>query len=281
MSVWSFFRRHVAIIIFGAAILLALFESALQVRDGRFVRRLALQVVREARASTPREQVIALRDYIRAHVTHEGVPLDGRPFLRASARETLLSGKGYCGEVTRTFICMAGALGMRAQRINLWGKAPHVVAEVELAPKERVVVDCQNPPAIPDLEPLDKVILRPEYDDYYTLNLRRLRIAWIFSRVKMQMGPLTYWTENPHALKAALWFFLAWLIAMGHIARILLRYLLHRRGWVHVTEARALAEAGALNHSHSEPAGQKPTQVQHATPHNSRFSLASNRPKRP
>jgi hypothetical protein len=162
--------------------------------------------------------------------------MDDRPFLRASAAETLQSGKGYCGEVTRAFIRMADAVGIRAQRINLYGKINHVVAEVELKPGERVIVDSQNPPLLPDLDTLDHVILRPEYTDYSTLNLRRLRLSWLVSRIKLEIGPLTYWAESPHALEAGLWLAAALMLLSGKLllvcGRPLARMLLARRGWV-------------------------------------------------
>lgn len=210
-------------------------ESFLQVREDAYVRETALRVVHEAQAVTPRERVIALRDYVRRTVTFRGAPDDtaDRPFLRATAEETLRSGLGFCGEDSRAFINLARAIGIEAQRLNLYGSVMHVVAEVELEPHQRLVVDAQSPPIIADLEPLDEVILRPEFDDYYTLNLRRLHLGWLVSRVRFEMGALTYWAENPHALAAALWgFVLAALLAL-RTARVILRHVLHRRGWIH------------------------------------------------
>ena len=158
--------------------------------------------------------------------------------MRATAADTLRSGLGYCGEVTRVFICMAASVGVRAQRINLYGKENHVVAEAQLAPEKRVIVDCQNPPRIAQLVPLDKVILQPECSDYSTLNLRRLRLNWLVSRLKLEMGPLTYWTENPHLLKATIWFFLAAALLSLKLALQLARLMLRRAGWVRGTELR-------------------------------------------
>lgn len=227
--------------------LLALWYAIQQIRDAQYVASVAWRVVREARAETPRDRVIALRDYLRRHVTWQGAPGNGRPFLRASAGETLRSHLGYCGDVTRAFICMAAAVGIPAQRINLWGAARHVVAEVELPNRQRFLVDCQNPPMIADLEPLDRVILRPEFDDYYTLNLRRLGISWLVSRVKLQLGPLTFWTENPHALRAVGWGLLGISLVLIRLivtlARGWLRRILRRRGWIHVSDREALRKA--------------------------------------
>src|SRR5439155_17985609 len=124
--------------------------------------------------------------------------------------------------------------------INLYGKSPHVVAEAELAPGDRVIVDCQNPPKIAGLERLDRLILRPEYSDYSTLHLRRLHLNWLVSRLKLEMGPLTYWTENPHSLKASLWLLLAAAFLGLKGARSLVGFSLRRRGWIHVSNVPAL-----------------------------------------
>lgn len=221
---------------------MGLAQSRLQYPDSHYVRSIAWDVIQRAGAADPRSRVIALRDYLQANVSLHGAPVDHRPFLRASATETLRSRKGLCGEVTRTFIVMAEAVGIRAQRINLWGTSPHVVAEVELGPGDKVLVDAQNPPRIAGLERLDRVILRDGYDDYYTLNLRRLGLNAMISRIKIEMGPLTYWTENPHALQALLWFLLALALVVACLAiqlgRACVRYCLHRRGWVHISNAK-------------------------------------------
>jgi hypothetical protein len=228
--------KHFYWSIVALALVMSSIEATMQYRNGLYVKSVAEEIVQKANAADNRSRVIALRDYLRKHVSFQGAPLEDRPFLRASAAETLQSGKGYCGEVTRAFIRMADAVGIRAQRINLYGAANHVVAEVELKPGERVIVDSQNPPLLPDLETLDHVILRPEYTDYSTLNLRRLRLSWLVSRIKLEMGPLTYWAESPHALKAGLWLVVVLVLLSGKLmlvcVRALVRKLLARRGWV-------------------------------------------------
>ena len=107
-----------------------------------------------------------------------------------------------------------------------------------------MLVDSQNPPHVRDLEPLDQVILRPEYDDYSTLNLRRLRLNWLAPHVKLELGPLTYWIENPHALKSGLWLAVAMTLLVGKFlfigGRSLARKLLARRGWALVVDDRKL-----------------------------------------
>lgn len=227
-------RRAFAVVVLTLLVPIAV-ESFLQYREDEFMRATALRVVREAHAVTPREQVIALRDYVRRTVTFHGAPDDtaDRPFLRATAEDTLRSGLGFCGEDSRAFINLARAIGIESQRLNLYGSVMHVVAEVELEPHQRLVVDAQNPPIIADLEPLDEVIMRPEFDDYYTLNLRRLHLGWLVSRVRFEMGALTYWAENPHALLAALWALVLVAFLALRAARVALRHFLHHRGWIH------------------------------------------------
>ena len=222
------------------ALVMASIEAAKQRWESQYVKAIAERIVREAGAEDNRSRVIALRDYLRKRVTFYDAAHDERSFLRATAAETLSSGKGYCGEVTRAFIRLAAAVDIRAQRINLYGSDNHVVAEAELRPGERVLVDGQNPPHVRDLDPLDQVILRPEYDDYSTLHLRRLRLNWLVSRIKLEIGPLTYWIENPHALKSGLWLSLALALLIGKCLFIsgksLARRLLARRGWVKVVD---------------------------------------------
>ncbi len=133
---------------------------------------------------------------------------------------------------------MANAVGVKAQRINLFGKKIHVVAETDLGPEAGlVIVDCQYPPSIPDLETLDKVMQRPDYDDYSTLNLRRLGLNTTFSRVKLQFGGfITYLSERPHALKSALWLGLAvGLLLLSGLRRLARRFLTWR-GWIHSSD---------------------------------------------
>lgn len=232
--------------IFALCLIMGTVEIICQVSDRRYIESVARRVVQEAGATDQKSQVLALRDFLRRTVQYQNAEIEGRPFLRDSAADTIRSGKGYCGEVTRAFICLADAVGIRAQRINLWGRAPHVVAEAKIAPDKRVIVDCQNPPQIADLEPLDQVILRPEYDDYYTLNLRRLRLNWLVTRIKLRMGPLTYWTENPHVLKALLWGLLAAVLLVAKGLRFLVRAELKRRGWIHVSDVQAVQASAQL-----------------------------------
>lgn len=229
--------RIAIVLLMTVALMMCAVEAYWQIQEDRFIAELAGRIVSRSGATTPLEKVTALREHILGNVRFQGAAYDDRPFFRASAAETLQSGMGYCGEVTRAFINLAGAEGIRAQRINLWGRTPHVVAEAEISKGNNVIVDCQNPPMIPNLETLDNVILSHDFEDYYTLNLRRLHLTWLITRVRMRLGLATWWLENPHALKSILWGGLL-VLSLGlwcaaGCFRKLLRSFLLRRGWVH------------------------------------------------
>jgi hypothetical protein len=258
MKNWSYpgFLRYVYPATIAAVLLLALMEAVLQVRETRYVEAVARAICQRARATTPSNRALALRDYLRAHVSYADYDQQHRPFLRASAAETLRSGRGYCGEATRAFICLARGVGIPAQRINLIGSEVHTVAEASVGPGERLIIDSLNTPGALEAKSLDEIIRLPQYDDYSTLNLRRLHLNWLFSRIKLEMGPITYWSENPHALRASMWL----LLALGMLGlrggRVLLRHFLHRRGWIHRTNLRTLEAPGSqeANTSGSAPA---------------------------
>ncbi len=230
-SCW--FRDHLTSIACILAVVMAAFELRAHYQNRRYVRQVALAIVTQAKAHDAQSKVIALRDNLRATVTFEGLSKDDRPFFRDSAADTLKSRRGYCGEVTRTFISMAREVGIPAERVNLTGRTPHVVAEAVIDGRERVIVDSQNPPMIEDLETLDAVLLRPQFDDYFTINLRRLHVSWLVSRIRMEPGPWTYILEYPHKLKSLLWLALATVILILKSGRAALREFLRRRGWVH------------------------------------------------
>jgi hypothetical protein len=180
-------------------------ETLRQRRDSQYVSSLARQIVQTIPPDDEQARVLALRDYLRAHVSFRGAVHERRHFFRDSASKTLLTGKGYCGEVTRAFVRLAAALGIRAQRVYLYGKFPHVVAEVEVGQLGRVIVDSQNPPQVDGLPPLEQVMQRPEYRTYSNLNMRRLRLSGLITSISLEMNQLSYWLENPHGLQALLW----------------------------------------------------------------------------
>src|SRR5262249_51476791 len=150
-------------------------------------------IVCKANATTTQEEVIALRDHLRQSVRWEEAERDKRPFLRDSARETLESGLGYCGESTRAFISLARQRQIYAQRVNLYGRVNHVVAEV-MEPDGDFLVDAQKNKDtnwIFDQRPwgVEELLLAEgmPFDDYSNLHLRRAPVLgpWI-QRVKLR-----------------------------------------------------------------------------------------------
>ncbi len=245
--------RHLRTMIVIVAASICCVEAFWQHRETVFVEQLSAKIVADANARTPREKTLAIRDYLRANVTHIGAPMgDDRPFLRATAAETLQSGLGFCGEVSRAFINLAQPAGIPAARLNLFSKEPHVVAYVNLGAGDDVIVDSLRVPSVADLETIDSLMSRHVYDDYSTLNLRRLQLGFLFKRTKMTLGPLTYWGENPHAMKATAWGLIAATLLALRGLRHGVRRFLHWRGWVHRS---ALPGGGEPEPPPSEPTG--------------------------
>ena len=186
-------------------------------RDSRYVDTIAKQVVRDISPEDVQARVIALREYLRANVTFQDAVYERREFFRVSASQTLQSGKGYCGEVTRAFIRLAQSLGIRAKRVYLYGRVLHVVAEVELGEAGNVIVDCQNPPQVDGLPTLKQVMQRPEYDTYSNLNVRRLGLHNFLTGITVRVGLLNHWLESPYLLRAIIWGSLAIVIGFTRL----------------------------------------------------------------
>jgi hypothetical protein len=223
----------------GVLLLLSGYYALQYQREQRWLSDEAQRIVAETGASTRADQVRALRDHVRRHVRHEGVDVEGRPFFRASAKETLTSGQGYCGEATRAFICLARQLDINAQRVNISGELDHVVAEVEVEPRKWVLVDPQhNPRANGFLDQkawsLREAITAKDspFTEYSNLNLRRAPLVNLFvQRVKLHPGWLTWTMENPVLIKAQVDGGLAaLLVGLYGLDRLLRRFYAHRLG---------------------------------------------------
>jgi transglutaminase-like putative cysteine protease len=182
-------------------------------QDQSWLKKKAAEIVNVAGASTQEEEITALRDYIRLHVRYEGVDQNNRPFLRDSAREVLESGRGWCGEATRAFICLARERGIRAQRVNLYGTINHVVAEVLTGPDREVLVDVQDNPDTNPLLDQEKFTVhqidndpRSPFTDYSNIHLRRFPfIGPYVHHIKLEQSWITWVLENPALLKAIFW----------------------------------------------------------------------------
>ena len=207
--------------------------------DQRWLAVRARQVTDRAGAHTRREQIIALRDHLRRHVKWRGAPHDDRPFLRSTARETLESGLGYCGESTRAFINLAHQLGIRAQRVNLYGPNPHVIAEAEVRPGVSILVDPQDSPLMNAyFDRRDWTLEEAARDpgapflSYSNLHLSRIPLLNRYvTRVRLTSNSLTWVLENPWLIEAYIVFISFTLITVGLlIDRLAVRLYAYRLG---------------------------------------------------
>lgn len=177
---------------------------------------------------------MALRDHIRAGVRYESAQAEGRPFLRDSARRTLESGQGYCGEASRAFVCLAEQLDIRAQRVNLHGAVQHVVVEVEIRPGEWILVDPQDSAVTNPLfdaadVTLDQMVgshpYRAVFQDYSNINLRRVPLLGsLVQRIKLHHSWATWTLENPALTRSYGYLALALLMIALAVLDMLLRH---------------------------------------------------------
>jgi hypothetical protein len=104
-------------------------EGILQQRENARLRRwLASQALPDDATA----KAFAIADYVRNEIRDEGLDINmPRPFLRATALETLESRRGFCGEQARVLIRLLQLSGFDAHRVYLWNGAgdEHVVAE--------------------------------------------------------------------------------------------------------------------------------------------------------
>jgi hypothetical protein len=236
--------RKAALVLVASSLLFSSYCFLRYHEEQRWLAGKAHEIVDRASARTRREQVLALRDYIRRHVRYEGVPQDGRPFLRGTARETLASGRGYCGEATRSLINLAAQLGIEGQRVNLYGPPiNHVVAEMEIEPASPVLVDPQDNPVTnayldPQDRALDEVVGCRDsmFRDYSNIHLRRLPVASHFvQRIRMKRNWLTWTLGNPWLILADVFFSLPLLAVLGiAVDRLVLRFYAYRLGVLHL-----------------------------------------------
>ena len=179
-------------------------EALVQHREDEYVRSVTREVLAAAAGRDFDSKVLALRDHVRASVVNVNFKGRGRPFLRHTAAETLLSGKGRCGEAARVFVNMARAAGIPAQRLYLEGRKSHVAVIVHAGEGRELLVDPTNRFFFPEVVPLDGLRLPAEFESYSTFGWRRV-LRGLPSHF-VSLGPLNYLFENPHALLACLCF---------------------------------------------------------------------------
>jgi hypothetical protein len=205
----TYWRAYIVTAIFLVTLAFGISEAVSQHRESRYVAEMAQRIVRQANVSDETSTILALRDYLRHNVTRENYPVEGRPFLRDTAAYALQTGNGRCGEATRAFVNMAESLGIHAYRLYLEGlPLEHVVAIVRLNDGRQILVDSTDRPYIQDLIELNQ-LEQYHFNYYSSINMHRwLRRPSLPANTYDPPG-LSYFYENPHALKALLWFSLS------------------------------------------------------------------------
>lgn len=216
-------RAYFFTVLFVVTLALGISEAISQRRENLYVEEMARNIVRQSNASGEMSTIIALRDYLRRNVTARNYPVAGRPFFRDTAAYALQTGNGRCGESTRAFVNMAESLGIHAQRLYLEGELEHVVALVTLSDGRQLIVDSIDYPYFLNIEEFHQGAQFPDFNYYSSINLHR----WL---KKPSLPPntydppgLSYFMENPHALKALFYFWLSTaciaLFALGRLRR--------------------------------------------------------------
>ena len=222
-------RACVVAVVWIVALAFGISEALSQRRESRYVEQVAQKIIRQANATDATSMIIALRDYLRHNVTRDNYPVVGRPFLRDTAAYALQTGHGRCGESTRAFINMAESLGIHAQRLYLEGQKEHVVALVTLNDGRQLIVDSIEPAYFPDVEELHQVTKHPNFKYYSSINLHRWLKKPSLPANTYDPPGLTYFLENPHALKALFCFSLSVGCAALGALSLARRYLRARR----------------------------------------------------
>jgi len=180
-------------------------EAFVQHREDEYVSRVTREVLEKADARDYRSKLTALRDFIRTHVNTVDFYFKDRPLLRNTAAETLRSGKGRCGESARLFFNMARAAGIPSQRLYLEGRRSHVVNVVGAEGGGALIVDAGAPiHYYTDIVPLAEFSRGTEFRKYSSFGFRRYSILVALPSNNVNLGPLSYLFENPHAFLACL-----------------------------------------------------------------------------
>ena len=199
-------RAYLVTAVFLVTVAFGISEAVSQRRENRYVAGMAQNIVRQANATDTTSTIIALRDYLRRNVTANNYRVVGRPFFRDTAAYALQTGKGRCGESTRAFINMAESLGIHAQRLYLEGELEHVVALVTLSDGRQLIVDSIDPPYFLNIEELHQGTQFPDFNYYSSINLHRWLKKKSLPANTYNPPGLSYFMENPHALKALFYF---------------------------------------------------------------------------
>lgn len=160
-----------------------------------------------------------LRAFVRRSVTHAGLRLtDPRPWLRDSPLDTLDSGRGFCGEVSRVLVRLLRLDGLDARRIYLRRSSDdHHVSTELIVHGKRYILDPQRgrPFVAPYISYLKASGMR--FRGYWSPRLLPSDSRWA-RRFQHYRPPAAYTTltESPHLMVAAASFLLT--LALAAIA---------------------------------------------------------------
>jgi len=171
--------------------------------------------------------IIKIKNYLSSKITYtQSDKTAKRPLLRATAVQTLKSGKGLCGENSRLAVLLLNYGGVRANRVYLYGKLwQHVVCEFKWG-GTYYLFDGHNDPETSLKDELVGKILSSDINSYpngYTSNpwidYCRIKILWQISFLKFisKMRPhllSVYIFENPYLIKSIFFLFLAMLTVL-------------------------------------------------------------------
>jgi hypothetical protein len=113
-------------------LILSLLYFFLFFQEQKAIKKTVFRII-NAKKITEKKDLVKLKNFLQQHISFEGLDKNAkRPLLRATAVETLKTGKGFCGENTRLAILLLISGGLKANRIYLFGKSwQHVVCEHE------------------------------------------------------------------------------------------------------------------------------------------------------
>ena len=222
-------RAYFVIALFAVTLALGISEAVSQHLENLYVGEMARNIVRRSNASDEISRIIALRDYLRRNVSARNYPAAGRPFFRDTAAYSLQTGNGRCGEASRAFVNMAESLGIHAHRLYLEGELEHVVALVRLSDGRQLIVDSIGFPYFLNIEEFHQGVQFPDFNYYSSINVHRWLKKPSLPANTYDPPGLSYFMENPHAVKALFYFSLSTACLALFALRRLRRYVRARR----------------------------------------------------
>ena len=196
------------LVFFFQAFTVCVVEGFLQQREVAVLR---AQVTTLRPPADPIAKVLSLAEYVRDDIKAAGLDANApRPFLRATAQETLHSGRGFCGEQARLLIRLLHLSGFDAHRVYLWNATgeEHVVVEAVVAGR---LMTFETLASRPDEHDLQRLMAAEGFTHRAYWSPRAVRAIG-----RDPFEPGSFWArippprivagilESPHAIPAAL-----------------------------------------------------------------------------